>query len=383
MPQKHFSTKGIVNLAQRPELKSDLITLLESGFPQGAPQTDQRKFEEEFSALLEPKNHSRILMLLEKEKPIATMSWKPYRLKNNLPLACVGLVTTHIDHQKKGHSRVLLDAVEKAARLDGASMLCLWSNLVDYYFKRGFVLAGSELSWELSPLKAPATKQNTNIAPITAGDIPKLVELYNSQPAGPLRQAIDFQRQLAQTHSLSLIATRDDKMAYAFAGKGRDLRNIVHELIGDFELYSDLLAAMQKKLPAQTAEFPMKLQFPYNHPQTLALENELGPADQGAVCFAKILDIFKVAEAINQELALQGLVDLKIVLPPTAAGDIQPWKLTHRKKSIFLSPDPGHLLQIFMSPWPLEDLEGLTKECLKALKTWSPYPLYFWGLDSV
>jgi GNAT superfamily N-acetyltransferase len=378
---------SVVDLGRRADLRAQVYTLMSSVFPKGALQSRPLPFDEEFAALLKDNPPSRTLAWLTDDGSVAAaVAWKSFELKQGLKLAALGLVVTAPSQRKKGYSRSLLLEVEARARAEGCVLICLWSDLVDHYSKLGYTLAGSEISWDLNTQSviqnkpAVADKQLT-VRPLLEEDIPSLLRLYDEDPLGPRRDPASFARQLRMPDSVALLAenaSQSQVMAYAFAGKGRDLRNVNHELIGDPSAFPTLLDALREPLNTDQ-DFPPRLQYPYSHPQAVLLEEALGSGEQGAVCFAKVLNIAAFIDALNVEFKKQSMMTLQL----HHLEDMNAWALRDKTQDIFLSPDPSHLLQIFCSPWPLESLEGLPGRTLKRLKDWQPYPLYFWGLDSV
>lgn len=379
----------LYDLAQNPELRERVVTLMQAEFPKGEAQTSPLPFDEEFAALLKDNAPERILFCLDEGgAPVAALAWKPFTLKQGLKIAALGLVVTRSDHRKRGLSRKLVLEAETRANAQGAALMCLWSDLLEFYTKLGYVLASSEISWDLSEfadVEELAISENLPADAIRAlkpEDISQLLRVYAAETLGPEREARVFERQLAQSDSVALGHMRDNTLvAYALAGKGRDLRNVVHELVGDPASFPALLTALRAKLLQRTdsAQMPVRLQFPYSHPVQSDLEALFASGEQGAVCFAKILHIEKFIESLNLELIAQDFAELRI----RYLKDINAWALSDKTQDIFLSPDPAHLLQIFCQPWDLAELEGLPGRTLKRLEGWRPYPLYFWGSDGV
>ncbi len=383
----------VIDLSERPELRAAVLELMAQIFPQGAAQSAPRSFSEEFAALLEDNSSERILALVQDDHVLAALAWKPFELKQGLRIAATGLVVTSTEHRKKGHSRTLLQEAERRALSEGCAVMCLWSDLLEFYSKQGYVLAGSEISWDLPSAfseedSAPSEKitrakpaeSGWNIRRATLSDTEALTHLYSQDPYGPQRSMRLFERQLQQSDSPAWVALSAEQKieVYALAGKGRDLRNIVHELVGEPEAFPALLQIASQELGSSDT-YPRRIQFPYAHPSAPVLEALLGSGEQGAVCFAKTLDAKTLIAALNDEVSRQGFS----VLSLHWLDDVNAWVLRDKKQDLFLSPDPTHLLQIFCSPWPLEELEGLPGCTLKRLQGWEPFPLYFWGADSV
>jgi GNAT superfamily N-acetyltransferase len=383
----------IFDLSVRPDERAAVLSLMEAEFPKGEAQTEPLPFEEEFGALLKDNDPSRILFAAESlasPRPLAALGWKSFTLKQGLKIAAIGLVVTDAAHRKKGLSRALLQEAEARAKDEGCALVCLWSDLLEFYTKLGYTLAGSEIGWDLASDEAGgalgSTLDDVNsvseviVREARAADLPLLAGLYRQNPVGPQRDIRVFERQLKQSDTLALVAQwRGAPIAYALAGKGRDLRNVVHEIGGDVASYATLLSEMKKRLTAGGSRPPQRFQFPFSHPAIEIFEDLFGDGEQGAVCFAKVLDVEAFIAALNEEFAAQELTGLRLRHMP----DINAWALSDGKQDIFLSPDPSHLLQIFCHPWNLEDLEGLPGRTLKRLEGWRPYPLYFWGPDGV
>ncbi len=379
----------LFDLAQKPELRESVLALMQAEFPQGEKQSSPLPFDEEFAALLKDNEPERILFCLDEGgDPVAALAWKPLTLKQGLKIAALGLVVTRGDHRKRGLSRKLVLEAETRAVAQGAALMCLWSDLLEFYTKLGYVLASSEISWDLSlidDVEELAISENLPVDAIralSASDISQLLEVYAAEPLGPQRVAQVFERQLAQSDSLALAHVHEGRLlGYALAGKGRDLRNVVHEMVGEPASFPALLTAARTALLSRTdsAQMPVRLQFPYTHPVQPDLEALFASGEQGAVCFAKILHIENFIEALNCELVVQDFSELRI----RYLRDINAWALADKTQDIFLSPDPAHLLQIFCQPWELSELEGLPGRTLKRLEGWRPYPLYFWGSDGV
>ncbi|MEO5666692.1 MAG: GNAT family N-acetyltransferase [Bdellovibrionota bacterium] len=376
----------VSDLAECPDRRADVIALMQKEFPRGQPQSSALPFDDEFGALLRDNPPERILFIEDNGLVVSALGWKSFLLKQGLKIAAIGLVVTDSAHRKKGHSRNLVLEAEKRAHAEQCALACLWSDLLEFYTKLGYVLASSEISWDLSEvpnIEELAVSENFDdptIREITTSDVSELMRLYANDPLGPARDESVFLRQLRQSDTLSLVAAPQGKpAAYALCGKGRDLRNVIHELVGDQKYFPALIEHARNVLARVEPLTAVRLQFPVNHHLQEELEVILNAGEQGAVCFAKILIMDDVVVALNAEFKVQGFESLRIKY----MSDLNAWTLEDSKQDIFMSPDPAHLLQIFAHPWDLEELEGLPGRTLKRLVGWQPYPLYFWGPDGV
>ena len=280
----------LFDLAQKPQLRQSVLALMQAEFPQGEKQSSPLPFDEEFGALLKDNEPERILFCLDEGgAPVAALAWKPFALKQGLKIAALGLVVTRSDHRKRGLSRKLVLEAETRAVAQGAALMCLWSDLLEFYTKLGYVLASSEISWDLSEfddVEELAISENLPadaIRALSLSDVPQLLEVYAAEPLGPQRVAQVFERHLAQSDSLALAHVHEGRLlAYALAGKGRDLRNVVHELVGEPASFPALLTAARTALLSRTdsAQMPVRLQFPYSHPVQPDLEALQGATRQ-------------------------------------------------------------------------------------------------------
>ena len=182
----------VQNLSHSPKQKEAVLKLMEDHFPHGADQVEALNFEEEFGTLLHSSNQRRVLFIEEDGQPVATTAWRPFEMKNGMRIACIGLVCTHKDHRKKGYSKQLLEEAEKMAIKEKSVLTVLWSDLVDFYFKLGYALCGSEITWNLNAEDfqesdyARVTELNPSQANMPAA-------LYARDPMGPVRPFEIFQ----------------------------------------------------------------------------------------------------------------------------------------------------------------------------------------------
>jgi GNAT superfamily N-acetyltransferase len=119
--------------------------------------------EQEFSLLLSLANAKNTLFLSEERestaapKVLAAASYRPFDFmmgrKGAPPLAHrsagIGLVVTDPGEQRRGYGYRLQQEIERRAQDDGALVTVLWSDLVQFYTKLGYLVAGTELQWQL------------------------------------------------------------------------------------------------------------------------------------------------------------------------------------------------------------------------------------------
>jgi GNAT superfamily N-acetyltransferase len=384
----------LYDLSDKPQQRPQIEELISRVFPKGSPLTERVSVADEFPLLLAKDNAKRILFIEKDNKVVATASYTLFDLVLSskappLRMAGIGLVCTHPDYQKQGLGFQLQQEIEKRAfQNDGALMSILWSELVQFYSKLNYLIAGTELQWVLDKKDIQILKSrfDAELSKSEASDfrIEKLtqfedvISLYSGFSRGPIRLSEKlpiYNRLLAlpNTYAFKAIDNSNQKVkGYAIMGKGRDLRDTIHELIG---LPGTLAPLIQKLLPF--CENSLRVHQPYKTPFEPEISHWLGVPKKEGLGFFKVFSGPKLIEWINKNLVLPPGIGL------VYTGDNK-FSLMNRHISFFESNDFGHLLQIFFGPWEMSELEGLSNEFqILAPKMPGPIPLYFWGFDSV
>lgn len=370
--------RRIQNLAQAPQHRGAFEALITAHFPQGhATQASQKlSVAQEFAPLLNPLNAHQCLFIEALNEVLATLSWKSFEVHSRegaLRVAALGLVVTDPEHRGQGLSSALMREAETQALNEGCALMLLWSDKIDHYLARGYLLIGGELNFHIPTSHRvfrtpapPSFRDNQNF------HIEAALEMYRKMGLGPKRSKslYEYFVSLPSTYAL-----QTDK-AYLLAGKARDLHNVVHEIVGDPCDYASLLSALQIKMQASQN---IQLQIPEAHPQRSFFENLFGPTPQGPWVFAKILNPKQIIKFLTPALKAHGLgMDIKNGKWRLLSGSS-----LQNSAVLFESQDVGHILQILWNPLPIQSIEGLPDTVKEALKNWRVPSLYFWGMDSV
>jgi GNAT superfamily N-acetyltransferase len=375
-------------------LRAELLRLIEENFPEGSPLEKPLALEDEFFFLLDSANSARNIFIQDESgKPVSSVSWRPFEVqmpdenskapKKILKVAALGLVVTDEKHRGLGYSKRLIEAAEEAARQEGCLLSFLWSDLLEFYAKKDYLPLGSELSWILpederklreKKLRTEYTANGVELTPAQLGDLPACLKLYGELNIGPTRSPQAFERFL-QLPDSKLLLVRKEKtlLGYGLIGKARDLRNTLHEVVGDKEIVAPLVLGLLEATPARQ---PVRVQYPPEGPLTEELFYWLGDAKPEAFSLIKVLQPSELLNWIQKNVPLPGLT-LK------NHGERGFQILDRKRKEIFKSPDPAHLTQLFMSPFHPSEFGILPDECLSDLENFRPLNPYFWGLDSV
>jgi GNAT superfamily N-acetyltransferase len=391
----------VFSLQEAPQYRSAFLRLIDAVFPKGSPTQRAVRVDEEFALLLAPENASRNLFIIDESLPknsfpywpvVAAASFKPYEFHfkgRPIPMRCagIGLVVTSPEHQRKGYGYIIQNEIEKRAHdQDGALFTVLWSDLVQFYSKLGYVAAGTEMQWQLDKQDLDLLKKRLNAELPTTGqfhirplhNLSATKELYQNFGVGPARNFEDYSGLLDLPNTLSLGAYISDPqhihpklVAYAHMGKARDLRDTLHEFVGNPKAFPFLLNAL---LPHTLSG--LRVYHPAESALLPTMEHWIGPGTKNALSFFKVIDgpgLVAWLEAARYMPAGFGI----------AAGP-KGFQLLNRHITFFESTDYGHLLQLFFGPWKISEMEDLPSE----LKTHArilptPLPVYFWGFDSV
>jgi GNAT superfamily N-acetyltransferase len=369
-----------LKLSEAPQFRESTWGLIERHFPQGEIPLDRDSIENEFSLLLNSANESRVWICVTNDQVVATSSWRPFEAhipgrSNTIKCAGIGLVVTDPGHRKKGFAASLQKHIEDSATKEGALLSLLWSDLHDFYMKQGFLPAGTEYMWSIpkKEIKAPTDHPNFNVTKLT--DISEIAPLYEAQKHGPQRDwnLYNTLLQLSDTYGWVAKDTQSHKpIAYALMGKARDLRNTLHELIGDAKAVPSLLYQMGTCLESKSTE--MRVQIPADSPLKTTISDSYGPPELSALSYMKILSTAGTCQWINENNTLPSGMSLE--------ADESGFVLRKGKSIVWDSPDEGHLLQLFFGPWKPAAL-SIPKSLKTQLAETNTIGIYFWGFDSV
>jgi GNAT superfamily N-acetyltransferase len=377
------------SLDQHPERTTEVFDLIKRCFPQGAPVDREIAPEHEFALLLAPSNRHRVFFGCAPDGSIAcAAAWTSFEFRLprfGLPLkaAGLGLIVTGEAFRQQGYSRMLQKHIEEKAIAEGCALAVLWSDLLSFYQRLGYTIAGRELEWLVEGesrqrlehrLKDESARQGWDVRALTPEQLPAVLELYTRQGLGPRREASAYLAALDWPNSWAWGAFHKGAKvpaAYALMGKSRDLRDTVHEICGDAKAVGALLGAASAH-----AQKSLHLQAHPLTPLKEEITHWLGEPRLRPLGFFKVLDprVFAAWVLGGDYLPLGASVRV---------SDDASWSLLKQGRPAFTSADPAHLAQIFLGPYKPGEIEGLPFEATNLLQGLEPLDFYFWGLDSV
>lgn len=201
----------------------------------------------EFPLLIGAGNRDRRFVLEEEGRLVAHAAWRPLILRSGserLLAAAIGLVTTRRTRRGLGYAtRVVHHCLERAQEA-GADLALLFAPPRNLYRRLGFVAAGRERLIRLEPGGAAAKLRRAN-----AADAAELLRLLERHSLRVERTRADFETLLDVPGTHAYLREQDGRVrAYCVEGKGRDLRDVVHEWAGEPSEVECLLRALATEL---------------------------------------------------------------------------------------------------------------------------------------
>lgn len=146
----------------------------------------------------------------------------------------IGSVSTDERFRQQGlATNVLVQAEARLVTL-GAVLAFLWADDPEFYLVRGYAPVGMEVDFRLEPdcrTKLPAPKGARRMRP---QDAEAIHALYERHPARTARTLAETRALLAIPGMETLVLERDGAVVgYACSGRGRDLRDTIHEWGGE------------------------------------------------------------------------------------------------------------------------------------------------------
>jgi len=305
-------------------------------------------------------------------KPLAHAMWHPVEVwgRGRLPVALVGNVYTEPSQRGRGLASACVEACVAAARAHGLPLALLWSDAPDWYARLDFHPVGRERFVSLDAASiARARGSDTGLelgAPCDA-DWPELEARYAAKPQHVTRPAGDLAR-LAAAPDCELCVARGGgrAVAYAAAGRGDDMRGVVHEWAGDAEGVLACLARLQERAGAHTM-----LSGPTPEPPVPRLHASGATLREGAFALARILDPAELWRRLAPG-------EHALALERSDRG------LHLRSGDAVCELEPAAALELLFGAGAIgQVVASLPDTVATRIAEHLPWPLYVWGFDSI
>ncbi len=359
---------NIHNLLGSPQFSEKLKTLVSKHFTAGHKCSRSVEVQEEFPILLSPENAHRNFFLEENGDIIATASWAPFEFHyNNSAITCagIGLIVTSPDHRRKGLASKLIEYCENDARQKACSVAVLWSSLHEFYMRRGYMVAGSELQWKVPKSKLLLINMQQRVQALK--NYSEISKIYENAAIGPKRNETRYQKFMNLPDTFAFKTDR----SYVLMGKARDLHDVIHEINGLVDETPALLKSCAEKCEGQD----IFIQLPSQSPFAPSITQIAGTPNRGAFALFKLLNGPSFVEKLVRASQIPN--DVEFLITPKS------FSIKHKTQNLFESEDFGHFMQLFMGPIDVDDFEDIPKSLKETLRKIKVPPLYFWGFDSV
>ncbi len=225
-------------LAKSPEYYKDTIALIEKSFD----YKGNNSFEEDFWPLINPHNHKRCHIVLDKEKKkvICHIGLKKREIRSGgkkYPIALLGGIVTDEEYRGKGIFKKLFHEVINKF-IDQVAFFLLWTEKSDLYQKYDFFEFGTVIQTGLKNLTEGEALTHgfvkTDFSSLNEEDLLQVKRLY----AHNFNKYISLNRRtrdweiLKGIKSADFYIKRNDRgeiSLYFFINKGHDLSGVIHE----------------------------------------------------------------------------------------------------------------------------------------------------------
>ena len=289
-----------------------------------------------------------------------------------VPVGVIGLVYTDPAERGRGLARACTAAAAERLAREGALVIALWTDLDALYAPLGFRRAGRERWHPLEPGACAAAREGR--PPVEVGaprddDWPALEAFQAAHPARIERPAGALARLAAIPGCTTHVARRAGRpIAFACAGRGADLRGVVHEWGGDPD---GVLACLEALARAGATRWHAG---PVDSPVAARLRAAGSTPHEDALALVRIPDPPALWDALLAgDRALAG-----VRLERDGAG----FALCGARGRARLSP--AETTALLLGPQrPTGAAAALDARQWLALRARLPWPLYFWGFDSI
>ena len=294
-------------------------------------------------------------------------------------IGLIGSVATDPAWRRRGLMTRLLDLAEARLAERGCALALLWAEEPAVYASRGYVPIGHEVDYWADPPLFAGLPASARVRPAEAADAASIHALYENHAQRVCRTGAETRALLAcpAMDVLVLCDAAGAPRAYACAGRGRDLANVVHEWSGAPDDVLALVGAHQRARLARGLEPDLVLMAPSEAAPLHALLGALGARRfDGILGLAKPLDPHWLAE----RLAHSAQVPLAIGVARGLDGErALCYASPSGRRELALSA----VLQALFPPGGDLGAYHYVTDALRTQLRGAPLRPFAWGLDSI
>lgn len=210
----------------------------------------------------------------------------------------IGSVGTDAANRGRGLGTRLLREAEERLRRRGCLFALLWAESPDFYLARGYEPFSVESNTLLESELAGRLPEANDVRAMRPGDEPFLHRIHAGHANRVERREAEMRALLAIPGMLTLVRERASApgqaprpVAYACLGRGRDLRDVIHEFGGAPEDVLALLRAHLERRLSATESGALVLMAPPAGEVVGSLTSLGAPSSDGILGLGKLLDV--------------------------------------------------------------------------------------------
>ena len=191
---------------------------------------------------------------------------------HSIKIGLIGNVATHPDHRGCGLMSALFQHLISEAREQDLEALILWSDLLEFYQKRGFSSIGRELRFLIAPtaIQHLTTITRAEVSDLSVSDLEVMLGLRPKLDWIIERSPDEFKPLLGIPNTAIFIRRKGPKIiSWIAIGKGSDLQGVIHEwgAVSPQDLMNDIQTILLTwDLPQLTLLMPASISAPwFNH----------------------------------------------------------------------------------------------------------------------
>jgi GNAT superfamily N-acetyltransferase len=287
----------------------------------------------------------------------------------------IGSVVTHPEFRGRGLAGRVLARAEETLAQRGALVAILWGDDQGFYTRRGYQPFGAEMDFALAPELVPQLPEPVGVRELDVEDAAALHDLYAAHPERVARELEDTRTLLDVPDMEVLVCERWGRVSgYSCLGRGRDLRDVVHEWAGDAQTVMMLVRAHMERRAARGEERDVYLMSPPSAKDLCArLTAAGGIVSTGILGLAKLVDPLGAAKLCAARLDRRGGIRVE------AAGE----KIAFRGGRGLWEGTPSEVLELLFAARGTNELSQIVARKVEGWGSALPLSPFIWGLDSV
>ncbi len=293
-------------------------------------------------------------------------------------LGLIGSVATQAEYRGRGLAGRVLAAAETELARRGALLAVLWADDPPFYERRGYAKFGTEIDFTLPADLVHELPAASNVRERRADDALAIDLLHRTHPERVQRSVAETAALLECPDMEVLVCERWGKIAaYTCLGRGRDLRDVIHEWAGDALTVLGLVRAHLERRRARGEDGDLYIIAPPSADDLAQRLEALGATMAlGVLAMGKLLDARAAAELAAS--VLDRRKQLKVEL-----GGVDTGSMVFVNGERRVSCTPEELVRLLFAARGDRTLALDVAQRLDVSSKALPLAPFAWGLDSI